>query len=136
MQAKDVLERLFCMANSDQLARLQALQNKGVRNTTRVSFERLVCVAMGVKPVQHFPKLKDSEGKNIKDSDGNDRRSDKPDGWQYTLSEFGTGSVVKVILAKDYSMKPLSVFVVSGLGYDMRQANMKYLDKNTSIASY
>lgn len=124
------------MANTDQLARLQALQNKGIRSTTRVSFEKLVCVAMGVKPVQHFPKLKDSEGKNIKDSEGNDKRSDKPDGWQYTLSEFGTASVVKVVLAKDYNMKPLAVFLISGLGYDMRQANMKYIDRNATIANY
>lgn len=124
------------MANTDQLARLQALQNKGVRSTTRVSFEKLVCVAMGVKPVQHFPKLKDSEGKNIKDSEGNDKRSDKSDGWQYTLSEFGTASVVKVVLAKDYNMKPLAVFLISGLGYDMRQANMKYIDRNATIANY
>lgn len=124
------------MANTDQLARLQALQNKGVRSTTRVSFEKLVCVAMGVKPVQHFPKLKDPEGKNIKDSEGNDKRSDKPDGWQYTLSEFGTASVVKVVLAKDYNMKPLAVFLISGLGYDMRQANMKYIDQNATIANY
>ena len=124
------------MANTDQLARLQALQNKGVRSTTRVSFEKLVCVAMGVKPVQHFPKLKDSEGKNIKDSEGNDKRSDKSDGWQYTLSEFGTASVVKVVLAKDYNMKPLAVFLISGLGYDMRQANMKYIDRNETIANY
>ena len=124
------------MENTDQLARLQALQNKGVRSTTRVSFEKLVCVAMGVKPVQHFPKLKDSEGKNIKDSEGNDKRSDKSDGWQYTLSEFGTASVVKVVLAKDYNMKPLAVFLISGLGYDMRQANMKYIDRNATIANY
>ena len=124
------------MANTDQLARLQALQNKGVRSTTRVSFEKLVCVAMGVKPVQHFPKLKDSEGKNIKDSEGNDKRSDKSDGWQYTLSEFGTASVVKVVLAKDYNMNPLAVFLISGLGYDMRQANMKYIDRNATIANY
>lgn len=124
------------MANSDQLARLQALQKKGVRSTTRVSFENLVCVSMGVEPVQHFPKLKDSEGKNIKNSDGSDKRSEKSDGWQYTLSEFGTASVVKVVLSKDYNMKPLSVFVVSGLGYDMRQANMKYIDKNATIANY
>lgn len=124
------------MANSDQLARLQALQNQGVRNNTRVSFENLVCVAIGVEPVQHFPKLKDSEGKNIKDTDGNDKRAEKSDGWQYTFSEFGTASVIKVVLAKDYSMKPLSVFTISGLGYDMRQANMKYIDKNAKIASY
>ena len=124
------------MANTDQVARLQALQNQGVRSNTRVSFENLVCVAVGVEPVKHFPKLKDSEGKNIKDADGNDRRSDKSDGWQYTFSQFGTASVVKVILAKDYSMKPLSVFVINGLGYDMRQANMKYIDKNAKIASY
>ena len=91
---------------------------------------------MGVKPVQHFPKLKDSEGKNIKDSEGNDKRSDKSDGWQYTLSEFGTASVVKVVLAKDYNMKPLAVFLISGLGYDMRQANMKYIDRNATIANY
>lgn len=124
------------MANSDQLARLQALQNQGVRSNTRVSFENLVCVAIGVEPVQHFPKLKDAQGKNIKDADGNDRRAEKPDGWQYTFSEFGTASVVKVVLAKDYSMKPLSVYTISGLGYDMRQANMKYIDKNAKIASY
>lgn len=124
------------MANSDQLARLQVLQDKGVRSNTRVSFENLVCVAVGVEPVQHFPKLKDSEGKNIKDADGNDRRSDKSDGWQYTFSEFGTASVVKVVLAKDYKMQPLSVYKISGLGYDMRQANMKYIDKNARIASY
>lgn len=124
------------MANSDQLARLQALQAKGVKSNTRVSFENLVCVSVGVEPVQHFPKLKDSEGKNIKDADGNDKRAEKPDGWQYTFSEFGTASVVKVVLAKDYNMKPLSVFTISGLGYDMRQANMKYIDKNAKIASY
>lgn len=124
------------MANSDQLARLQALQNNGVRSTTRVSFENLVCVSMGVQPVKHYPKLKDANGKNMKDAEGNDRRSEKSDGWQYTLSEFGTANMVKVVLAKDYKMKPLSVFVINGLGYDMRQANMKYIDKNATIANY
>lgn len=124
------------MANSDQLAKLQALQKKGVSSNNRVSFENLVCVSMGVEPVEHFPKLKDPEGKNLKDADGNDRRADKSDGWQYTFSQFGTASVVKVILAKDYNMKPLSVFVINGLGYDMRQANMKFIDKNATIANY
>lgn len=124
------------MANSDQLSRLQVLQDQGVRSNTRVSFENLVCVAVGVEPVQHFPKLKDAQGKNIKDADGNDKRAEKADGWQYTFSEFGTANVVKVVLAKDYKMKPLSVFTISGLGYDMRQANMKYIDKNAKIASY
>ena len=84
-----------------------------------------------------FPKV--SLGKSIneagstKDADGNDKRAEKADGWQYTFSEFGTASVVKVVLAKDYNMKPLSVFTISGLGYDMRQANMKYIDKNAKI---
>ena len=57
-------------------------------NLTR--FDGLVVVNVGVKPTEHFPKLKDSEGNKVKDENGKDKRSDVSDGWTYTFAEFGT----------------------------------------------
>ena len=64
---------------------------------------------VGVKPTEHFPKLKDSEGNKVKDENGKDKRSDVSDGWTYTFAEFGTAKVVKVVIPKLYELELCSL---------------------------
>ena len=58
-------------------------------------FDNIVVVNVGVEPKEHFPKLKNADGSNMKDENGKDLRSDKSDGYTYTFTEFGTAKVVK-----------------------------------------
>ena len=89
-----------------KLQRLQEQRQSQKSNLTR--FDGLVVVNVGVKPTEHFPKLKDSEGNKVKDENGKDKRSDVSDGWTYTFAEFGTAKVVKVVILNSMSWNSCS----------------------------
>lgn len=132
---KIALERtFFIMMQQSTLDKLSKLAGKKTTSNKQM-FKRIV-VKLGTSPVEHFPKLKDKDGKTIKDEDGNDKRSSKPDGFMFTFSDFQTSRMVKVILDKKYDVKVMQAYVVSGLGYDIRGGGLMYLDENTEIRNY
>lgn len=120
----------------NQLAKLQALEKNGVQNSTsKTSFRDLVVCTVGAPVKEHFPKVR-VNGTVQKDADGNDVRSTTSDGFTYTFSQFGTATKVMAVLPKKYSLNLLTAYKLSGLGYQMRQANMIYLDENVTLTVY
>lgn len=103
------------------------------RKSGKQYFSRLGVVNVDVGPKEHFPKLKDENGKTKLDADGKQMRSEKSDGWSYTFSEYGSAKRVIVVLTKPVKIAPLHVYLVSGFGYDLRQAGMIFLDQETKI---
>lgn len=119
---QNTLNKLASLANSDDEGNRQAFKN--------------VVIKLGVKPVQHFSKLKGNDGKTLKDEDGNDLRSKTSDGYTYTFSDFKTSRVVKVVLDKLYDIKVMNAYLISGYGYDIRDGNMIFIDKDVVLKEY
>jgi len=122
--------------NNSQLARLKALEEKGVQTSGKSVFNGLVVCNLGVKEKEHYPKLKNTDGTVKKDADGNTMHSEQSDGWLYTFSEFGTCHKVMIVLPKKFNLELMTAYSVSGLGYFMRSSNMIYIDENAKIANY
>lgn len=126
------------MSQLDKLKQLQKQQQSQASKSSMTAFDDIVVINVGVPPREHFPKLKDENGNNIKDEKGNDLRSDKSDGLTYTFTEFGTGKLVKVVLGagvKD-QLQLLASYTVGGLGYDIRNANMIFIEQNSKITNF
>lgn len=119
---QNTLNKLANLANSDDKGNRQAFKN--------------VVIKLGVKPVQHFPKARDKDGKVLKDENGNDLRSKTSDGYTYTFSDFETSKVVKVVLDKLYNVKVMNAYLISGYGYDIRSGNMIFIDKDVVLKEY
>ena len=126
----------FIMMQQSTLDKLNKLAGQETTSNKQM-FKRIV-VALGpaTKPVEHYPKLKDENGKTVKDEKGNDKRSDKSDGFMFTFSDFKTSRMVKVVLDKKYDVKVMQAYIISGLGYDLRGAGFVYLDENCTIKNY
>lgn len=119
-----------------QLDRLQKLANEQSKSNNMTAFSGLVLIDVGCQPIEHFPKLQDKNGKKLVDSDGHIQHSEHSDGWTYTFSQFGTARMVKVVLPQQVELKLLQPYQLSGLGYDIRNANMIYLEKDIRISNY
>lgn len=119
-----------------QLDRLQKLANEQSKSNNMTAFSGLVVVNVGCKPVEHFPKLQDKNGKKIVDSIGHVQHAEHSNGWIYTFSQFGSGKMVKVVLPQQFELDLLQPYQVSGLGYDIRNANMIYIDRGVKISKY
>lgn len=129
----------FCVMaenRQSQLAKLKELEQKGIQGTNKTAFNDLVVCTVGAPVREHFPKVKLADGSIKKDADGNDVRSEKSDGYLFTFTQFGTATKVMAVLPKNYSLELLAAYKVSGLGYQMRNANMIYIDENVSITTY
>ncbi|HEL1825118.1 hypothetical protein ACTJ5V_11730 [Streptococcus suis] len=125
-------------AGMSQLQRLKALQaeNKVKAQTSNMTaFNDLVGVYVGAPAREHFPKLKDENGKAVKDEKGRDLRSDTSDGYTHTLSEFGTSKMIQIVLPKEYNLTLMGAYKVSGLGYDIK-GSMFFIEKEGTIANY
>lgn len=120
----------------NQLEKLKSLAVQGTKANNKMSFSNLVVCNLGVKPKLHYPKLKNSDGSNKLGANNQVVKSDKSDGWTYTFSEFATCNKVMVILPKKYNFELMSAYSLSGLGYQMRSANMLYIDEHVNIANY
>lgn len=120
---------------NEQLAKLQALEKQGVRSGAKTSFRDLVVCSVGVPVKEHFPKIK-INGIVQKDAEGNDARSSDADGYTFTFSQFGTATKVIAVLPKKYNLDLLTAYKLSGLGYQMRQANMLYIDENVHLSAF
>ena len=119
---QNTLNKLANLANSDSKGNRQAFKT--------------VVIKLGVKPVEHFPKVKGKDGKTQKDENGNDVRSKVSDGYTYTFSEFETSKIVKVVLDKLYDIKVMNAYLISGYGYDIRSGNMIFIDKDVRLETY
>lgn len=126
------------LAGMSQLQRLKALQeeSKAKAQTSKMTaFNDLVGVYVGAPTREHFPKLKDENGKVLKDEKGRDKRSDTSDGYTHTLSEFGTSKMIQVILPKEYNLQLMTAYKVGGLGYDIK-SSMFFIEKDGTITNY
>ncbi|MDT2922735.1 hypothetical protein P7H94_12460 [Lactococcus lactis] len=119
-----------------QLEKLKALQESKSKTANLSLFNNLVVIDVGIKPTQHFPKLKDDLGNKIKDENGKDKRSDVSDGYTYSFVEFGTGKMIKVVLPQEQKIELLGSYKVVGLGYDIKSANMIFIEQKAQIAEY
>lgn len=127
-----MLDKEKNQAGMTQLQRLKSLKvSEALNNLTR--FDNLIGIDVGVEPREHFPKLKDSNGKTVKDEKGRDVRSEILDGYTYTFAEYGTAKVIKVVLSKQVNVGFGKAYSLSGSGYDIKQGNMYFLEKDTSI---
>ena len=122
--------------SQQQIEKLKALQESKSKTANLTLFNNLVVIDLGIKPTQHFPKLKDGLGNKIKDEDGKDKRSETSDGYTYTFAEFGTGKIVKVVLPQQQKIELLGSYMVAGYGYDIKSANMIFIDRKARIAEY
>jgi hypothetical protein len=122
--------------SQQQIEKLKALQESKSKTANLTLFNNLVVIDLGIKPTQHFPKLKDGLGNKIKDEDGKDKRSETSDGYTYTFAEFGTGKIVKVVLPQQQKIELLGSYMVAGYGYDIKSANMIFIDRKAKIAEY
>lgn len=122
-----------------QLQKLQALQAKNKTQATQSAmtrFDGLVVVNVGVAETEHFPKLKDEYGQKLKDEKGADLRSKESDGYTYTFAEFGTARTIKIVFPKRVDLKLLGAYQVGGLGYDIKNARMVFIEKDATIKAY
>ena len=119
-----------------QLAKLKVLEQKGVQSTSKTSFHDLVVCTVGAPVKEHFPKVKLADGSTKKDSEGNDVRSEKSDGFTFTFSEIGTSQVVKVVLQKKYKLELDQFYSVGGKGYRIRSGNLIFIDEAGSISAF
>lgn len=103
----------------------------------KTEFNDLIVVYTGVAETQYFAKLRDENGNVVKGSDGKAKKVDTVSGYTYTFNELGTAKVVKVVLNKEkLNVQLLSVYNVGGLGYDLKQSNMIFIDEKGSIRNY
>lgn len=126
-------------AGLSQLQRLKALKetNKVKAQTANMTaFRDLIGVYVGTPCREHFPKLKDENGKVIKDEKGRDQRSEASDGVTHVFSEFGTSKMIQIVLPKEYNLQLMGAYKLGGLGYDISSGNMNFLEKDTSITNY
>lgn len=119
-----------------QLEKLKALQESKSKTANLSLFNNVVVIDVGIKPTEHFPKLKDKFGNKIKDENGKDKRSEISDGYTYTFTEFGTGKMVKIVLPEKLEIKLLGSYKVVGFGYDIKSANMIFIEQQGKIAEY
>lgn len=123
------------MANNKE--KLLALQTKLKQKTSnKETFEGLVVVNIGIEPTAYFPKVKNADGTNAKDEEGNDKRSKNQTGWMYTFVEYGTGRTVKAVLNGRLQAEPLDTFTVSGKGYNIKQSRMLFIDEGSKVERY
>lgn len=112
----------------------KAKQKSQTSNMT--PFDKLVGVFLGVDPKIHYPKELDSDGNKVKETINGrtqDKRSETSDGWTHSFNELGTGKIIQVVLSQKYDLKPLSLYYISGLGYDIKNSNMYFIEKDTRL---
>ena len=123
-------------SRQSQLTKLKALEQKGIQSTSKTAFNGLVVCTVGAPVKEHFPKVKLADGSTKKDTEGNDIRADKSDGYTYTFTQFGTATKVMAVLPKKFNLDLLSAYKLSGLGYQMRSANLIFIDENVTLTNY
>lgn len=125
------------MSENNQIAKLQAKLNATNSSSSNMTaFDDVVAVYLGAQNKEHFPKMKDTSGNNLKDENGRDRRSKQADGYTHVFSEVGTSKMVKVVLPKSYNLELMTAYKLSGQGYDIVPGNMIFIEKDGKIANF
>lgn len=117
------------------VSKLSAVAEQEKKRSSKQILSAIV-VYLGTDATQHFPKVKDAQGKTVKDDAGNDVRSDESDGWTFTFSEVGTSKVVKVVYPKKVDVQMMTAYQVSGFGYSIASGNMLFIDEGVKISLY
>lgn len=107
-------------SNNSIETRLLAEKQKQEKQGTLKAFNATV-IDVGIPVREHFPSLKDSAGKTVKDERGYAKKADRSDGYAYTLAVFGQQQFVHIVLAKNVELQPAKPYKISGFGYDMGQ---------------
>lgn len=87
-------------------------------------FKNIECIYLGAKTTPYYPKLEDGT------------KSKKQAGWTLVFSELGTSKIVKYVYKTDKDAPRLvdgQIYLVSGLGYDLRSSMLIYLEKPTAF---
>lgn len=124
------------MSQLQRLKMLQAKNKEQLQKSAMTTFKGLVGIYVGSPVKEHYPKLKDENGNNVKDEKGRDKRSDKIDGYTHVFAEFGTAKMIQIVLPKLYDLKLMTAYQLSGLGYDIKSGNMYFIEQNTDIKNY
>lgn len=126
-------ERIFYFMDLNKLKADLSAKKTG----NKTEFNDLIVVYTGVSETQYFAKLKDENGNVVKGSDGKPKKVDTVSGYTYTFNELGTAKMVKVVLNKEnLNVQLLNVYKIGGLGYDLKQSNMIFIDEKGSIRNY
>lgn len=123
----------FSIMDQNLISRLSAVAEQEKKRSSKQILSAIV-VYLGADVTEHFPKLKDAQGKTVKDEEGKDKRSDASDGFTHTFSEVGTSKVVKIVCPKKLNLEMLTAYQVSGFGYSM--GSMLYIDEGSKITLY
>jgi hypothetical protein len=119
---------------------LQKLQKEAAEKNKKasnlVAFEDIPVVYLGTDNKPYYPKLKDNNGNTLKDEKGKERRSPTSTGFLSTFSELGTSKIVKVVLAQSNEFTLLSPYRISGLGFDLTNASMIFIQENGMVKKY
>ena len=91
-------------------------------------------IDVGIPVREHFPNLKDRDGKTIKDDRGFAKKSDQSDGFSYTFAVFGQAQFVHLVLKKKMEFAPTQPFKASGFGYDM--GSNFYIKQEARLVNY
>ena len=89
--------------------------------SAKKEFDQLYLIYLGAPSKSHFPKLEGG------------KRSEESDGTSFTFSELGSSKKVTVVYAGDLEPELLEMYLVSGLGYDIRSSNFIFIDENSKI---
>ena len=60
----------------------------------------------------------------------------KLDGLTYTFCRVRHWQMVKIVLSEDRQFELLQAYKVAGLGYDIKSANMIFIEQKGQIADY
>lgn len=110
--------------NSQNLSieqRLLLEKQRQEKQGTMVPFNHTV-IEVGIPVREHFPNIKDGDGKTVyEEVDGQRRakKSDQSDGFSYTFAVFGQKQFVQVVLPKKVKLEPARPYRVTGFGYNL-----------------
>ncbi len=117
------------------VSKLSAVAEQEKRRSSKQILSAVV-IYLGADVTEHFPKVKDDQGKPVKDDKGKELRSNTSDGWTHTFSEVGTSKVVKVVYPKKLKLDIMSAYQVSGFGYSISSGNLVFIDEGVKITLY
>lgn len=139
--SKIFVERIFYYGGSEPneskpIVQVTRVSKTWSKKSNKTFFQDLIVCNLGVKPKEHYPKIKNLDGSSKKDSEGQDVRAKEPDGWIYTFAEFGTCTKVIAIISKSVDLELMAAYKLSGLGYAMRSSNMIFVDEQVLLSNY
>lgn len=121
--------------DSSLVSKLSAVAEQEKKRSSKQILSAVV-IYLGADVTEHFPKVKDEQGKPVKDDKGKELRSNTSDGWTHTFSEVGTSKVVKVVYPKKLKLDIMTAYQASGFGYSISSGNLVFIDEGAKITLY